>query len=323
MQRVIDDLGFVAFVWGEERDAMGWARPACAGAMCEAGILRPPGGPFAMYRMQERCVDGSPAGSRLQHLAVQWHQAGLLPAWRNELFDIYSPGHHAPRFALERVAARHLGLWTEAVHMNVVLRDGTAMWLARRAAHKDTDPGMLDNLVAGGVAQGESAWQTLQRESWEEAGIRLDIVANAGEGIVRDAAATGETAQRLHPAPKPLRSIQILALEGSATQPYLRRERLYAFELEVDARFTPVNKDGEVSDHVLLSRAELEVAIAKGLLTKDAERVARLWRAGSGREAGQGIDRGSDQRVPRESGQAVDQGFVQGSSPGPQRGTHP
>jgi len=292
----ISDLGFVAFVWGDERDPMGWARPECAEAMLAAGILRPPTGPFEPYRMETRPVDGVPTGLRLQDLALHWHRTGLLPAWRNETFDVYSPGHPHPRFALERVAARHLGLWTEAVHLNVVRRDGSAMWLARRAAHKDTDAGMLDNLVAGGVAQGESPWQTLGRESWEEAGIRFGGYEESGpadggpgapigpRGILeRNRSPHDVSGKRsmVRPGfqPRALRVVQILALEGTPRQRYLRRERLYAFELEVDEAFSPVNNDGEVSEHLLVSRKELDAAIAQGLLTKDAACVAALWRA--------------------------------------------
>jgi 8-oxo-dGTP pyrophosphatase MutT (NUDIX family) len=293
---VISDLGFVPFAWGDERDPMGWARPECADAMRAAGILRDPIGPFEPYRMETQHVDGVPVGSRLQDLARHWHRTGLLPGWRNETFDIYSPGHPQPRFALERVAARHLGLWTEAVHLNVVRRDGSAMWLARRAAHKDTDPGMLDNLVAGGVPRGESPWQTLCRESWEEAGILLGACeesGHAGGGTGAPIAQSGSRARNHSPQsvsgersiaqpayqPRALRTVQILALEGTPRHRYLRRERLYAFELEVDEGFRPVNNDGEVSEHLLVSRTALDAAIAQGLLTKDAACVAGLWRA--------------------------------------------
>jgi len=245
--------------------------------------------------METQHVDGVPVGLRLQNLARHWHRTGLLPTWRNEAFDIYSPGHPQPRFALERVAARHLGLWTEAVHLNVVRRDGSAMWLARRAAHKDTDPGMLDNLVAGGVARGESPWQTLRRESWEEAGIALGAFEESGQAgggpgvpIAQGSSLAGNHAPHAvsdeqsiaQPAfqPRALRTVKILALEGAPGQRYLRRERLYAFELEVDEGFRPVNNDGEVSEHLLVSPKALDAAIAQGLLTKDAACVARLWR---------------------------------------------
>lgn len=266
-QAVVDDLGFLAFVWDAERDPMGWGRPDCVAAMCDAGILRAPSEPFEPYRMRPGCFGGSALGHPLQDLARQWHQAGMLPAWRDEAFDIYSPGHRLPRFALERVAARHLGLWTEAVHMNVVLRDGSAMWLARRAAHKDTDPGMLDNLVAGGVSHGEDPWQTLLRESWEEAGLQLatSSASPAPFGVSKEF------------RPVPVRTVQILALEGTPEQPYLRRERLYAFQLEVDPDFRPANQDGEVSEHLLVDRRQLAAAIREGQLTKDAARIARLW----------------------------------------------
>ena len=43
------------------------------------------------------------------------------------------------------------------------------MWIARRSPAKAIDPGMLDNLVGGGVAAGQTITTTLIKEAWEEA----------------------------------------------------------------------------------------------------------------------------------------------------------
>jgi hypothetical protein len=74
---------------------------------------------------------------------------GFIPGWRNERYRI------ADAFEIERAAARPFGLTTQAVHLNGIA--GDRMWLARRSPSKQIDPGMLDNLVAGGISAGFSA----------------------------------------------------------------------------------------------------------------------------------------------------------------------
>ncbi len=49
------------------------------------------------------------------------------------------------------------------------------MWLARRSPAKAIDPGMLDNLVGGGIAAGQSVAATVVKEAWEEAGIAATL----------------------------------------------------------------------------------------------------------------------------------------------------
>ena len=49
-----------------------------------------------------------------------------------------------------------------------------AMWIARRSPTKAIDPDLLDNLVGGGIAAGQSVPTTVVKEAWEEAGIPAD-----------------------------------------------------------------------------------------------------------------------------------------------------
>ncbi|MFX8211239.1 NUDIX domain-containing protein, partial [Acinetobacter baumannii] len=84
-----------------------------------------------------------------------------------------------PALALvERAAARFFGIRTYAAHMNGLI-DGPEpmLWLARRASTKPIDPGMWDNLVAGGIGHGFDARGALEKECWEEAGIGVDLAA--------------------------------------------------------------------------------------------------------------------------------------------------
>lgn len=230
--------------------------------MQDAGLVHVAKDAFRLPSFDEALVAGSVLEHRFQDLASKWHQQGRLPAWRNEAFAICSAASRLPKFSLERVAARHLGFRTEAVHVNGLSADGESMWLARRSMAKDSDPGLLDNMVAGGLSAGEDIEQCLWRECWEEAGI----------------AASGEDAALFQNRLRPLKSLHIHCFEGfNGPWPHIRRERLFAFALHLPVGFVPVNQDGEVSEYKCVNRAELRQLIEEGALTKDAALVAGLW----------------------------------------------
>ncbi len=148
---------------------------------------------------------------------------GLLTAWRDERY-VVSPTFGAPPwFELERAAARYFGIRTYAAHVNgLVRRDGeTAMWIARRSPDKPIDPGMLDNLVGGGVAVGQTVASTVIKEAWEEAGV---------------AANTATLAQ-------PAGAVHICREQPDG----LQRETIFVHDLWLAPDFVPAGQDGEVS----------------------------------------------------------------------------
>jgi len=151
---------------------------------------------------------------------------GFIPGWRNERYRI------ADLFDIERAAARPFGLTTRAVHVNGISSDGKRMWLARRAATKPIDPGLLDNLVGGGIATGLSVEQTLVKEAWEEAGIPNDLARTATRG---------GTIQVLREVPEGVQS-----------------ELIESYDLELPESFRPQNQDGEVSEFRLVLFSEVE-----------------------------------------------------------------
>ena len=106
---------------------------------------------------------------------------GALTKWRDERYAVATDLSAAPWFVLERAAARYFGVRTFAAHANGLVRAGgdTTMWLARRSPAKAIDPGMLDNLVGGGIAAGTTAEGTFVKEAWEEAGIPAEIAVGA------------------------------------------------------------------------------------------------------------------------------------------------
>lgn len=158
---------------------------------------------------------------------------GALSAWRDERYEVRASDGAPPAFLLERAAARYFGIRTRAVHVNglVDADSGAAMWIARRSPTKAIDPGMLDNLVGGGIAAGTTVAQTLAKEAWEEAGID---------------AATASSA-------KPADTIHVRRLQPDG----LQHETIHVHDLWLPRAFVPSNQDGEVVEHRLVPLVDL------------------------------------------------------------------
>jgi 8-oxo-dGTP pyrophosphatase MutT (NUDIX family) len=183
------------------------------------------------------------------HAALRERQ--LIVAWRDETYAIVTE-HGAPPLALiERAAARFWGTLTFGAHCNGYLADAdgrpTHLWIARRAAHKATDPGKLDNLVGGGVPHGQTPFEALLREGFEEAGL--------DEATMRGAQPAG-----------------VIALACDIAEGFMN-EHLHAFDLRLPAQSRPVNQDGEVAELRCLPVAEVIECAAAGEMTVDAALV--------------------------------------------------
>lgn len=176
---------------------------------------------------------------------------GLVRAWRDETYAIVSlsTGQHLAR--TERAASRFWGTLTLGAHATgyVASEEGrpTHLWIAQRSSHKATDPGLHDNLIGGGVADGQSPRETLVREGWEEAGLTP----------VQMAAAKPHRVIRVH------RDIP----EG------VQLEDLHSFDLRLPAGFVPQNQDGEVARFDLLPVAQALALAAGDRVTVDAALV--------------------------------------------------
>jgi len=194
------------------------------------------------------CVDAPTRNVVLANLARQLADAGHVRGWRNELFAV-TPALDAKPFAvIERAAARFLGLLTFASHMNGIVEGATpALWISRRSPSKSVDPGMWDNLVAGGVPAGSDPLETLVRECDEESGIPPALASRAEAHGVIDV----------------LREIP----EG------VQWERVYAYDLLLPADFVPHNRDGEVAEHRHIGPAALLDIMAARAMTVDATLV--------------------------------------------------
>ncbi|WP_288251568.1 NUDIX domain-containing protein [uncultured Hydrogenophaga sp.] len=111
------------------------------------------------------------AVATLQALARHLRGIGRTGPWRDEAVSVRD-AEGLVVGAIERGVVRVLGIATEAVHLVGLAPDGR-VWLQQRAFDKANDPGRWDTLMGGMVAHGESLDDTLARETWEEAGLRI------------------------------------------------------------------------------------------------------------------------------------------------------
>ncbi|MDQ7981165.1 DUF4743 domain-containing protein [Paraburkholderia sp. SARCC-3016] len=172
---------------------------------------------------------------------------GRIPGWRDETYAIRNAFDAPPLAYIERAASRFFGTMTYAVHLNGVVeyaQGAPRLWIARRSETKATDPGMLDNVVAGGIGWGFSIGTTIIKECWEEAGIPEDIAIRA---------TPGRTAHVLQSLP-----------EGT------QAEQIFIYDLALPEDFAPRNQDGEVGEHRLARIEEVARWIEEGSMTVDA-----------------------------------------------------
>ena len=197
-----------------------------------------------------------PAGLFLDELEVvsaalresRWGQG-----WRNERFEV-SDQNGGPVLdsggqvvGLERALFRPLGLFYRTAQLNLRAADGR-IWVAQRAAHKAIDPGLWDAAVAGGIGLGETAWQALVREAWEEAGL--------DERQMQRAEFRGE--------------VLVERLLGSDGGGGLQRELVVSYDLWLADQTQPQNRDGEVQQFECVNLEQIWQRWVQGLFNHEA-----------------------------------------------------
>ena len=179
------------------------------------------------------------------------HRAGLVRAWRDETFALSDPETGQRLAGMERAACRFWGTLTLGAHANGYVANAQGrpshLWIARRSLSKATDPGLLDNLIGGGVADGQTPLEALVREAWEEAGLSPAQIESAQQGPVL----------RLH------RDVA----EG------LQLEDLHTFDVALPPGLQPVNQDGEVAGFECLPVQQALAEAAGSGMTVDAALV--------------------------------------------------
>jgi 8-oxo-dGTP pyrophosphatase MutT (NUDIX family) len=172
---------------------------------------------------------------------------GRITGVRNERYAVRRHFDDPALFEIERAAARPFGLTTWAAHVNGVTDSGASMWIARRSAEKPIDPGMLDNLVGGGIASGHGVAETVVKECWEEAGIASPLARQA----------------------RPAGTVRLLRHVREGVQ----SEVIFVHDLHLPPGFEPRNTDGEVSAFERVPVARLPERLAEGGFTCDSALV--------------------------------------------------
>lgn len=107
-------------------------------------------------------------------LAIGLAERGLAPA-PQELIALRTAASADSLTPVPRSLALALGLLMIGIHVNLLVADeqghSRSIWVARRALDHPSYPGILDNAVAGVIEVGQTWYDALIAEAWEEAGI--------------------------------------------------------------------------------------------------------------------------------------------------------
>ncbi|VAI31604.1 nudix hydrolase 20, chloroplastic-like [Triticum dicoccoides] len=152
----------------------------------------------------------------------------LIPGIRNELYPVTSSYGMPVYFSLERAAAPYFGIKVYGVHMNgyIEKHGEKSLWIGKRSDVKQTYPGMLDHLVAGGLPYGISCKENVIKECEEEAGIPRSMSTNATS----------------------VGAVSYMDINGFR----YKRDVLFCYDLRLPLDFVPNNEDGEVDSFRLI-----------------------------------------------------------------------
>ena len=198
---------------------------------------------------------GPSAGSGselLNRLAALMREHGLCGPWRDEQLAVHDA--QGLRVAsIERGAVRPLAITTRAVHLIGLASDGR-MWVQQRALGKPTHPGKLDTLMGGMVSATDTLLRAVERETWEEAGLRVDQLQTLHHGGFLELSCPSED-------------------EGHG----FMRERVDWFVATVPDHLCPANQDGEVQGFELLGRQQLAHWLVAERFTPEASLVLAAY----------------------------------------------
>lgn len=203
------------------------------------------------YRVQSTHMEihtpqnGEAVNKALAVFALHLKNLGLLPGWRDEN-QLIVETRASLNAELERSAFKILGLRSRAVHVHVQTPKGL-IWVGVRSTSKHENPGMLDNLAAGGIAQHETVLDTLWRELGEEAGLCADDFQYMG-------------------AFEPHEFVISRPMQDNGWH----QESVHFFHGTLKPGRRPTNRDAEVASFQLMTRHACRAAVNAWAFTPDA-----------------------------------------------------
>jgi 8-oxo-dGTP pyrophosphatase MutT (NUDIX family) len=186
-----------------------------------------------------------PLTASLAEVAHALRSAGVAHAWRDEQLAVTDESGKTLG-TVERAVVRPLGITTFAVHLAGYSPDANH-WVQQRSLTKPNDPGLWDTLMGGMVPACDSLAQALARETWEEAGLRLEQVVDLRRG--------GRVTTR-----RPT---------GEGRAGYVV-EHIDWYRCVVPAGVTPVNQDGEVAQFRLMDARQVADSLQRDEFTTEA-----------------------------------------------------
>lgn len=169
----------------------------------------------------------------LDSVLRDWQQQGVFFGWRDEPYRVATAYDAEPLLLMERAATSTFGVCKYGVHLNgLTWRDGELhMWVARRSYQSPTYPGLLDQMVAGGLGAGYSAFETMVKEAAEEANISAALAANA-------------------------QAVGIISYCTTRRNNWVK-DIMFLYDLVLPKDFVPQNTDGEVDSFQCMKIAEV------------------------------------------------------------------
>jgi 8-oxo-dGTP pyrophosphatase MutT (NUDIX family) len=193
-------------------------------------------------------VEGDDLSQSLASIANLLRERRLTHVWRDELLAVRNESGTVLGM-VERAAVRPLGMPTHAVHLVGVDPQGRH-WMQKRALSKPTDPGLWDTLVGGMVPASDTVPQALERETWEEAGLRLEQLHDVQYG----------------------RQVVTRRPSGEVPHGYVV-EVLDWYRCVVPQGVVPANQDGEVAEFRAMEAEEVSRRLQAGEFTVDAAAI--------------------------------------------------
>lgn len=172
-------------------------------------------------------------------------------------------GAGAEKVTMERFAAPLFGILLQGAHMIAYVRSRatendcgviSGLWIPRRAKHLFSSPNMLDATVAGGIAAGTTALETIIKEAGEEATLPPELVRTRvrSTGLLTYVSST----DAIHGWPG----------ESGLLCPGI----VYTYEMELPEDVVPKPHDGEVGSYSLMSVGDVQAALQNNEFKPDA-----------------------------------------------------